>query len=161
MNNKKYRNKKAIIIIFLFLISSVLIMRSILNNYDTNSCLTFTKDDVTKIWVFDDNNHGLSYDYEISNSDAMKISNELVKSKRNIAKESDRRMIANSPFFIIMLNGVEEGGSISSDRTITIYPKDDKSVYVVLSKIGGIYKFVVIRSTEIASYLKKVNNQFE
>lgn len=157
MNNKKYRNKIAFIIILLFV--SVLIIWNMLNKYDINSRLTFIKDDITKIWVFDDNNHG-SYDYKLSNIDAQKISNELVNSKKNVAKKSDKRMIDYSITFLIMLNGTESGGGIKPDRTITIYPRDDNSVYVDLSKKGSRGKSVIIKSTELVDFIKEVKSQF-
>lgn len=158
MNNKKYRNKTAFIIVLLFV--SVLIIWNTLNKYDINSRLTFTKDDITKIWVFDDKRHGLSYDYKLSDIDAQKISNELINSKKNTVKESDKRIIDGSITFLIMLNGTEKGGGINPDRTITICTRDDKSVYAALSKIGGRDKTLIIESTKLADYLKKIKNQF-
>jgi hypothetical protein len=53
-----------------------------------------------------------------------------------------------------MLNGVVDGQSIKPDRTITLFLKDDKSVYAVLRKKGSRAKLVVVESEELSSYLK-------
>lgn len=146
--------KKWIGILIVLICALFLILWNMFNYQEVNSILAFAKSDITRIWIFDSNNHGLSYDYKLTDNDAQKLNDELVNSKKKIVNMSETIKGDYSITFLIMLNGIVDGQSIKPDRTITLFLRDDKSVYALLRKKGSRAKLVVVESKELSSYLK-------
>jgi hypothetical protein len=86
---KKY--KKWIGILIVFICALFLIMWNMFNYHEVNSILAFVKSDITRIWIFDSNNHGLSYDYKLSDNDAQELNDELVNSKKKVDNMSETK----------------------------------------------------------------------
>jgi hypothetical protein len=146
--------KKRIGILIVFVCALFLIMWNMFNYKEVNSRLAFAKSDITTIWIFDSNNHGLSYDYKLSDNEAQKINDELVNCKKKIVNMSETKKGDYSITFLIILNAIIDGQSIEPDRTITLFLKDEKSVYALLRKSGNKDRLVVVESKELSSYLK-------
>lgn len=127
------------------------------NNYETNSRFNFKKDDIKEVWVFK-GHHGLSYNYNIDENILKNISKELINSKRTKASSEKQQIISPQPMRIYIVSDSPNGGSSGNTA---IMERDSKSVYVVSNKIGGRSKILIMESSYLSDYLKRLEIELD